>query len=286
MLKRLFCAILAAAFLIGLIACSANSKDASKKLSKTILTAMENGSIDVLLEEKLTLDKKLDGVDGNSWSMQGGANDGTFGYFAINEHAKEGRPRTRIYKIDLRSWEVVKISDDLDLGHANDVTYMPKNHQIIVTLCEAPGDGAVTVDADTLEIVDKITYPQQHPCMTYCPELDRYVFSFWGKEDHLAIYDGNLKKIIDIENKFNFAEQCLTCDEDLIYFLESPNSGGDKGYIFVFNWDGEFVDFITFEIPYEVENISILGNKLILSANDHRNEKKIRFYEVTFSETK
>lgn len=286
MLKRLFYVILTVVVLFCLTACNTIGKDSSNKLSKTILSALEHGDINVQLEEKLTIDKKLDGKNGTSWSIQGGANDGTYGYFALNEHAKEGRPRTRIYKIDLNSWEIVKISGDLDLGHANDITYMPDAHQIIVTMCEAPGDGAFIVDADTLEIVDKITYPQQHPCMTYSPEHDRYVFSSWSKANCLTVYDGDLQKIMDIEDKFDFAEQCLACDEDLIYFLKSPNSGGAKGYIFVFNWEGEFIDPIIFEIPYEVENISLFKDKFILSVNDHHNEKKVRFYEMTLSVTK
>ncbi len=287
MLKRLFSFLLMLSVLVGLTACrnanKHNSDETPKKLSEIILDYCEGGSYEECLVERLTIDKRIDGKDGNSWSMQGGANDGTYGYFVMNEHPDEGRARSRIYKIDLKTWEIVKISEDLDLGHGNDVTYMPKDHRLVVTLCEAPGDGAVVVDAESLEIIETITYPQQHPCMTYSPELDRYAFVEWGEEDNLAIYDGNLEKVIDIQNQYNFAEQCLACDDKLIYFLESPNGkGANEGFIFVFTWDGEYKCLIDFTTPYEVENISVYGDKFILAVNDHHEEKVVRFYELSF----
>ena len=134
-----------------------------------------------------------------------------------------GQSRTRIYKIDLATWEIVKIGPDLSVGHANDVTYMPDSHQLIVTACEGEtADVGYIVDAETLELVDQVTYPQKHPNMTYNAEREQYVFAAWTDPRDLTLYNKDLSLAATIANSAttrNYAQQCLTSDNDLIYFL-------------------------------------------------------------------
>ena len=286
MLKRLLSLLLILCTLTMLVACGNKEQepDSSKKLNEVILSFGEKGPTEVYLEEKFPLLKRIDGEDGNSWSVQGGTNDGKYYYFVMNEHPEEGDARSRIYKIDLTSWEIVKISGDLELGHGNNVTYMPKEHQLVVSWCEDPADRAVIVDAGSLEIISQITYPQTHPCMTYSPDLDRYAFISNGSNSDLSIYDGNMNLLKNVAVKFTFASQCLTCDEKLIYFLSSPiSSGAEEGYISVYNWDGEYQFTVTIPTPYETENISVYGDKFILAVNDHHDTKTVYFYELSFT---
>lgn len=277
MKNKIISVILLLSMLFLLTACHGN---ADKSLSDIILSFGNEGPKEIHLEEKLSFSKK---IDGRNYNMQGGANDGKYGYFVLNDGGDAGSSVSRIYKIDLTTWQIVKISKDLYLGHGNDVTYLPKEHQLAVTLCEAPATDAVIVDAESLEVVSYVTYPQEHPCMTYSPERDLYVFSSWSKQDDLTVYNAKFEAVKEIQCKFNFAEQCLTCDDELIYFLESPMSAGDSGYIFIYNWDGESIQNIVFPIEFESENISVYGDKFILAVNDHHKEKTIRFYELSFS---
>lgn len=276
MLKKVFTILLAIFSLLTFASCNKKPETVAEQIQ-----SFEDGyQIEVHLEEKLSFSKKL---DSHSWNIQGGCNDGTYGYFAINNGGDSGESLTRIYKVDLATWEIVKISNDLYLGHGNDITYMPEEKQLIVTWCEDPATNASVVNAETLEVVSTVTYPQKHNSMTYSPERKSYVFGNWTEETGMTIYNEDLTFVGETTFQYSFAQQGITCDKDFIYILQSPKSAGDEGYIFVYNWDCEPIHIISFPIEYEVENISVLGDKLIVTANDHHNEKKIRFYEVTLS---
>ena len=158
----------------------------------------------------------------------------------------------------------------------------------MVSWCESPAENASIVDAETLEIVEDVTYPQKHPNMTYSPDREKYVFASWVEPRDLTVYNKDLSQYAVFSNSAStrkYAQQCLTCDNDLIYFLySSAVSVVDEGYIFVHNWDGQELGTITFPLAYEAENISIYGKGMIMAVNDHHDEKTIRFYQITFEE--
>ena len=286
LINRIIPLLLAVCVLLCLTACGKKEEPKTFNTISDIILAYENVSdVKVELLECMKMSKV---IDGKNWNMQGGANDGTYGYFAFNDGGSAGQSITRIYKINLSNWDVEKISGDLFLGHANDVTYVPETHQLIVTWCETPAENASIVDADTLEIVENITYPQKHPNMTYCPERKHYVFASWVEPRDLTVYDQDLSLAATFPNSAkqrDHAQQCLTCDNDLIYFLYSPRASVvDEGYIFIHNWEGKELGKITFPLAYEAENISVYGKGMILAVNDHHEERTIRFYQLTFLE--
>lgn len=249
MKKHLIPLFLVACLLLTMTACK-KDKDEDKKKTQLpdtfneIILAYDNmAEIEVHVEEKLKFSKK---IDGEHWNMQGGDNDGTFGYFAINDGGAAGESLTRIYKIDLETWETVKISEDMSLGHANDVTYIPGDHQLMITACESlTADTAYVVDADTLEMVSSVVFPKDHANMCYSPERQQYVLGFWETPKEVTIYDNDLEHVLTISCMSGHAHQSLECDENFIYYLQSPNvKGANEGYIFVYSWEGELVQYI------------------------------------------
>ena len=281
---RAFSLLIAASVLLCLTACG--KKEEEKKtpkkfntISEIILAYEDVSDVKVSLLEVMKMPKK---IDGKSWHVQGGTNDGTYGYFALNDGGSTGKSVTRIYKFNLRNWEVEKISGDLFLGHANDITYMPETHQLIVNWCENPAENASIVDADTLEIVEDITYPRKHVNMSYSPEREQYVFGGWGQ--NISVYDKQLNHIRTFNEMSAQAQQGMTSDEKLIYFLYSSATKNQKGIITVHDWDGNFIGEIEFPTSFESENISIYGKSMILAMNDHHDEKMIIFYQLTFQE--
>lgn len=283
MLKRLISVCLIFAMLPCFTACKDNSKDDQKQpdtLSEVFLSFESGKNIDVTLVEKLSFPKK---IDGQNWNMQGGDTDGKYGYYALNDGGDEGESLTCIYKIDFETWEIIAISDPIFCGHANDVTYIADTNQLAVTWCEDPIENATLINAETLEYIDTITYPYPQAMMDYSPILKQYVMGGVGKQPW-TICDQNYTYVGSVEQDLKFAVQGIECDDKFIYNIQSPISGGDKGYLFVYNWEGERLHLITFDIEYECENISVYGNKLILAVNDHHDEKTVRFYEMTFSQ--
>lgn len=279
--KRILAFILIICSVVLTAACS--KQDGAKSVSETLSAIGNDENIQVNLEEKLKFSKI---IDGENWNMQGGDTDGQYGYYALNDGGEVGESRTRIYKIDLSTWEIVQISQDIFCGHANDVTYIPEKNQLAVTWCERPIENATMIDAETLEEVGVVTYPTPHPTMDYSSDRKQYVFGSTQKNNNVSIYDETLEFVAEIPCDISFAKQCIESDDTFIYGLQSPNTGGQRGYIFLFNWEGEYVRLISFDIAYESENICVYGDKMILAVNDHKEEKTIRFYELTFSASK
>ncbi len=282
MKRRIFSLLLVLFILTNLVACGAKKeqKQEYKTISELMLAVNDANKISISLEEKFSFDKK---IDGHHWNMQGGDTDGKYGYYAMNDGESNGESLTRIYKIDFSTWEIVSISEPIPCGHANDVTYVADTNELVVTWCETPIENATIINAETLEYVSTVSFPYQHAVMDYSPERKQYVMGGIGKKDY-TVCDENWEFVSAIpQNKLNFAMQSLECDDKLVYNIQSPNSGGDEGYLFVYTWEGEFLHLITFDMEYESENICIYGNKMILAVNDHHDQKQIRFYEMTFS---
>ncbi len=281
MKRRILTFLLAALMLTTLFGCkSKKDHESPKTVSDIILSTGEDSKIEVTLEEKLSFSKK---IDGHSWHMQGGDTDGKYGYYAINDGGDQGESLTKIYKVDFATWEIVAISEPMQCGHANDVTYVSDTNELLVTWCENPIENVTVINAETLEYVSTVTLPYKHAVMDYSAGRKQYVLGGMGKNDY-TVCDANWEFDSNIpQSNMKFAMQSLECDDKLIYNIQSPNSGGSDGYLFVYNWDGELLHLITFDMEYESENVCLYGNKMILAVNDHHEEKTIRFYEMTFS---
>lgn len=88
---------------------------------------------------------------------QGACSDGTYAYFALRNSTDTG---TVITKYALESNTLVKVSDVLNLGHANDMTYDAKNDRIVVAHGQSEGQILTLVDPDTLEAIEDIHIPK------------------------------------------------------------------------------------------------------------------------------
>lgn len=149
-----------------------------------------------------------DGRDG----MQGACTDGKYAYYALYED-----DIANIYKFDLKTWELVDVSEEMPTGHSNDMTYIPEKNQLMVA-GSTPENGwfAISyVDAETLEYLGQETLPYSCGGIQYLPEQEKFVIQ--------NCYDYNI-----CDSDFNLiknftcgyskdTDQGLYCDGTYIY---------------------------------------------------------------------
>lgn len=242
---------------------------------KDILSALDGKEIQVTLIKKLALSRM---IDGQRWYMQGGGTDGTYAYYAVNSGGDSRESKTLIHKVDLSSWQVVKISQPLYMSHANDIAYDPYHHRLIVSWCDIEPDRVAVVDPDTLELLETKQIPQRHFSIAYCPERHRYVTGKSRTYD-LALLDDDFNPVELLPGVEGYVKQGLECDDRYIYFFQT---GTDANWIFVFDWSGALIHKIAVPMVGESENLFIRGDKLICAFND-RDADELTVYEATFT---
>ena len=172
--------------------------------------------------------------------MQGGGTDGKYAYYALYEDDV-----SNIYKFDLKSWELVAVSEELPTGHSNDITYVPEENVLMVADCtEKDGwAGVYYIDPDTLELLNYGILPYGCRGLDYSPSLQQYVVT--GSYTH-NIYDKDFNLIRSFNCGFpRDTTQGLCCDGRYIYDARwgqysSPDYSGDNRLI-VHGMEGEFI---------------------------------------------
>ena len=216
-------------------------------------------------------------------NVQGGCSDGEKYYFQAFIHrdnpSGQEHNEVRVVKIDMASGEVVKMSRNLWLHHANDMTFNPKTGKLLV--CNnAPHRNWLTVlDPETLEMERTIELPVQIFGITYNEKRDVYAAGLsFGKS--FCLLDADFKVIDDkiyppTPLTERYVNQGIGSDDDFIYFAfwdaqtlcDDPENF--QSTVAAYRWDGEFAGLIDFDIgPLEPENISSHAGKLLLVAGE------------------
>lgn len=246
------------------------------KTVSQIIRSLVGKEIKVSLTRKLAFSRM---IDGTQWYMQGGGSDGTYAYYAVNSGGDSRESATLIYKINLATWQVVKISQPLYMSHANDIAYDPYHHRLIVSWCDIEPDKVAVVDPDTLELLETKQIPQRHFSIAYCPERHRYVAGKSRTYD-LALLDDEFAPVALLPGVEGYVKQGLECDDRYIYFFQT---GTDANWIFVFDWDGALIHKIAVPMVGESENLFVRGDKLICAFTD-KDAGELTVYEAALSE--
>ncbi|MBP3348401.1 MAG: hypothetical protein J6L92_06530 [Clostridia bacterium] len=207
---------------------------------------------------------------------QGAASDGEYAYFVIR-HVED--TDTYIHKCDLKTGEVVAISEALSLGHANDMTFDTKNNRLIVSQGTATGDIVSIINPDTLELIENVTVEKKIGSITYDAVNDRYFAGRGGK--NLMIYDSsfNLVSAVTFEKNAKYTAQGMGSDNDYVYF---PMSGTKDNIIEVYNFAGEKVTTIKVEDSFESESFFWVNNKYYINYYKGSVEAGAFLHELNF----
>lgn len=260
--------------LLLLTACGRESAGGPAERTVSDIIAQAQGTdIQVSLEKKLSIpqDDRYE-----SLHLQGGGTDGRYGYYLMLETLDSGDGRTKLVKVDLESWEIVAEVHDLELGHANDLTYDPRQNRLIVTPC---GPKLYVLDADSLAVTEALTLDTQQYSLEYHPGKDRYVAGISNSYDG-AVLDGSFQLLQTHTGVFNRGvRQGMTCDDNYIYYLRY---GTSNNYIVVYDWEGNYITCLTLPMVGEAENLFIRGDKFILGVH-HLLEDRADIYELTLT---
>lgn len=218
---------------------------------------------------------------------QGGYTDGHYFYQAyITEQAynengttNDSNNKCRIIKQDLTGQEDIVISEELLLGHANDITYDSVNNRLVMY---TRGNQLMFLDPDTLaqkgtKQLDKGTSFNR---MAYRADRDCYVVgcpSLTNKNIPFKILNSNFETVAgpfnSNTNTFRLTGQGASCDEQYIYLLYWDKVAKTENVIAVYDWNGNFVTSITLKtntdaVSKEAENISVVNNTIYVMINE------------------
>ncbi len=223
-------------------------------------------SMKELIEGAYTLQSVSKGAvqtqrQGEYYIGQGSASDGTYAYFVLRNKNDTG---SKITKHRLDDGSFVAVSDVLDLGHGNDMTYDTKNKRLVVAHGQSEGQILTLVDPETLTLIKDIGIPKGSGAITYNELKDRYAISQGGKTLH--ILDGDFKHIVSYSRSDNtgYTAQGMGSDDDYVYF---PMSGSKDNKLVVYNWEGEYITTLTVTVDHESESMFWVNGKYYIAYN-------------------
>ena len=213
-------------------------------------------------------DRKLNSVNGFT-AAQGAASDGTYFYNVLKK--KEGNVETDIIvKSMVSDFSQVKVSEEMPLDHANDMTYDSKRNLLVIP--NMLGKIITRIDPETLTVHSTVDAPLPGTpwAIAYNASRDCYVIAAGGR---LCITNENFvprTSFPTVSSSKKQVGQGMDADDNFIYMPLSPSSesGGNKyNVIMVYDWDGNFVREIPLEVTIETETILHYENTYYMNFN-------------------
>lgn len=231
--------------------------------------------------------KRASGVSESDYrANQGGGTDGTYSYHALCK--KGSKTYAKIIKTRLRDMKVVKVSKDLKLNHANDITYDPVNKRLVVTHNAVKRKRVTFVDPDTLKSLgykdikipatlkgatkSQMSAIKGFACVTYMTGgkyKGNYIGIISGNHNFLVL-DRNFKPMeyITVNSKFNGSQiyyQGADNIGDKLYVAVYPRSKSRRDFVVAYDMDGNFKGKISLLKGYETENIFHSGDTMYMT---------------------
>lgn len=192
---------------------------------------------------------------GEFTAAQGAASDGTYFYNVLKKNDNDYETDI-IVKSKVSDFSQVKISEEMKLDHANDMTYDSKRNLLVIP--NMLGKIITRIDPETLTIDSQVDAPLPGTpwAIAYNETRDCYVVAAGGR---LCITDENFvpkTSFPTVSSSQPQVGQGMDADDNFIYMPLSPSSEGNKyNVVMVYDWDGNFVREIPLELTIESETI-------------------------------
>jgi hypothetical protein len=142
------------------------------------------------------------------------------------------------------------------------MTYDSKNDRFVVAWCSINTFNVSYIDPDTLDVtgIGTITghtigcfgIAYDPITNTYSCAESNYKVNGYG----LLLLDEDLKLIERLDGGgIGHTAQGVDCDDEYIYYAQSPGGGNKNNVIRVYDKQGKLVKQFTIDLPYEIENI-------------------------------
>lgn len=231
--------------------------------------------------------KRASGVsEGGYRAVQGGNSDGTYAYTAMGK--KGSKTYCKIVKTRLSDMKVVKVSGDLKLDHANDITFDPAHYRLVVTHNDQHRKRVSFVNPDTLKVTGykDISVPTTLKGATKAQlsEIDgfcdvtymqdgKYAGNFIAVisgEHNFLVLDPNLKPIeyITVATRISNSHVYYQGADNIngnLYIALYPKDNKYNNMIAIYDMDGEFKGKITLNKGYELENVFHSGSTIYVT---------------------
>ena len=192
---------------------------------------------------------------------QGAASDGTFVYIALRNSDDSGAV---IAKHRLDDGSFVAVSEPMNLGHANDMTFNTEKNLLVVAHGQKQGKIITLVNPDTLEFIEDVNIEKGAGAITYNPATNAYAISQGGKSLHMLDKDLGYVTSHERTKLEGYTAQGMGSDENYIYF---PMSGSGQNILDTFDWDGNRICQVILPTPHESESLFYVNGRHFVSFN-------------------
>lgn len=192
---------------------------------------------------------------------QGSCSDGTYVYFVLRNSNDTG---ALVVKHRLDDGSFVAVSDPLDLGHGNDMTYDTKNDRLVIAHGQSEGQILTLVDPQTLTLIRDIDIPKGAGAITYNEKRNIYAISQGGSTLHMLTADFAWITSYTRPDDVPYTAQGMGSDDDYIYF---PMSGKSDNVLVVYDWEGRHITNITIPLKQESESMFWVNGKYYVAFN-------------------
>lgn len=204
-------------------------------------------------------------------ASQGSATDGKYLYTAYIRTVDSGKSVGVVVKSRLSDMSMVRVSKDLPIDHANDMTYNPDDNVLVITNMDV--NMLTVLDPDTLEIIEQLDGEEYGFGgafgIGYSTEKQQYVLKGNGKYMFLG---RDFKQISSVKpstySSSSYTSQGIEVDDTYIYSLLSPGSKTKDNIIMIHKWDGTYVRYVSVPINVEGEALFVLDGKMYMTATD------------------
>lgn len=186
--------------------------------------------------------------------LQGGCTDGTYAYYILNN--QDFYPYVnRIYKVDLAAMEIVKVSDKLELQHANSITYNSRTGQLISVNYDPDKTTLTYVDPDTLTVTGTTTVDFNALSLAYDAEHDTYVAGTRGTFDFFLLdADFEITDYCESIQTKSVKQEVEVYGDKILFSMSGEN------IIYVYDLEGKFLYSVNMGMPEELENLIFYGD--------------------------
>lgn len=252
----------------------------SKYFSSTL--TLEEGKSYAVGEYKQILNFKT--PDANYTNIQGGYFDGTKFVCALTRGSMRQNNEVGIIAEYDKNGSIIKWSEQLNIEHGNNVTFVPKMNAYLVSHCQPGWNVYSFIDADTLKEISSGTCERDFFSMAYSPVLDKYASGFSaGQKVHTWNGDLTLLNEFDVTQPSSLS-QGVFCDSEYIYFVRSHAGGTTFSELRIYDWNGQ----LKFQVDMpewnswspEPEGINVIDGKIYVIAR----QNGITVYEIVLKE--